>query len=253
MRYFIQLAYLGTPFFGWQRQPDQISVQEVLEEALSTILRTPTTITGAGRTDTGVHATDMWAHFDMVDTYTKLNSEKLTYKLNSYLDQNIAIKTIVPVSNEAHARFDALSRSYIYKICAVKDPFRTNKAYYLKTPLAINAMNEACEILKSYEDFECFSKVKTNVKTYLCRISEAYWFQENEMLYFSISANRFLRNMVRAIVGTLIDVGLQKKEPNWLHELIQSKSRSIAGTSVPAHGLYLTEVKYPKNLFLENE
>ena len=254
MRYFIALSYLGTPYFGWQRQPEQISVQQTLEEALTTIMRTPIAITGAGRTDTGVHASQMWAHFDMVDdAFAKADLTKLSYKLNSYLDQSIAIHKIVPVLPTAHARFDATKRSYTYKITTSKNPFEAKSAHTVKTPLDIDAMNTAAAILKSYTDFECFSKVKTDVKTYLCVITKAVWILENDMLFFHITADRFLRNMVRAIVGTLLEIGHEKHPPEWIHEVIQSKDRSVAGTSVPAHGLYLTAVAYPDSIFLNHE
>ena len=253
MRYFIKLAYLGTPYFGWQRQPDQISVQQTLEEALSTLLRETVKITGAGRTDTGVHASQMWAHFDSDSAFAKAELDQLTYKLNSFLDNTIAIDKIVPVKAEAHARFDALQRSYVYKICTTKDPFEIGSAYFIKTTLDVEAMNKAAEILKSYEDFECFSKVKTDVKTYLCNVTEAYFTRENNTLHFHITADRFLRNMVRAIVGTLLEIGLHKQNVEWIHEVIKSKNRGAAGTSVPAHGLYLNQVTYPSNIFLTNE
>ena len=254
LRYFIKLAYLGTPYYGWQRQPQHTSVQQVLEEALSMLLRQSIAITGAGRTDTGVHATQMWAHFDVDDkAFAKADLDQLTYKLNSFLDKSIAIHDIVPVVKEAHARFDASRRSYVYKMTTVKDPFTTDKVYYLKTELDIDAMNEAASLLKTHTDFESFAKAKTDVKTYLCTITKAHWTQQGTELYFEISADRFLRNMVRAIVGTLLEIGLQKQSPQWINEVIQHKDRQAAGTSVPAHGLYLTEVTYPTSIFLTNE
>lgn len=253
MRYFIELSYLGTPYFGWQRQPDHISVQETLEKALSTILRQPISITGAGRTDTGVHASQMWAHFDIENAFAKAELIDLAHKLNSFLDYSIAIQRVVPVTQNAHARFDAIKRSYIYKISALKNPFLSETTFQFKPNLNIQAMNEAAAILKSYTDFECFSKVKTDVKTYLCTIFEARWKVSEDQLHFHITADRFLRNMVRAIVGTLIEIGLEKRPPSWMHKVIQSKKRSTAGTSVPARGLYLTAVEYPSNIFTVHE
>ena len=253
MRYFITLSYLGTPYYGWQRQPKHISVQQTMEEALSIVLRKPISITGAGRTDTGVHATQMWAHFDWENAFAKAELTTLTHKLNNYLDYSIAIQQIVPVTETAHARFDALQRSYIYKISTRKNPFTTEQVYHFKPDLNIQAMNDAATILLSYTDFECFSKVKTDVKTYICTVYEARWEVSGDQLHFHITADRFLRNMVRAIVGTLIAIGLEKHPPAWIHEVIQSKNRSNAGTSVPAQGLYLTEVGYPSNIFIENE
>jgi len=253
LRYFIALSYLGTPYYGWQRQPEHISVQETVEKALSTIMRIPIAITGAGRTDTGVHALQMWAHFDIENAFAKAELEKLVHQLNSYFDHSIAIQEIVPVIDTAHARFDATQRSYIYKISTVKNPFIYGSTYHFKPKLNIQAMNEAAVILKSHTDFKCFSKVKTEVKTYLCTIQEARWEVSGDQLHFHITADRFLRNMVRAIVGTLLEIGLEKRPPSWIHGVIQSKKRSNAGTSVPAQGLYLTKVLYPHNIFTINE
>ena len=252
MRYFIQLSYNGTPYHGWQRQPNASTVQQTIEEALSILLRKPTTIMGAGRTDTGVHASMMYAHVDFEESaFAKAELENLTYKLNNFLPASIAIQKIHPVTPEAHARFDAISRSYIYKLTSLKDPFTENAAYYYRPELDIDRMNTAASILLDYKDFECFSKAHTDVRTYLCSITEARWKIVNNQWLFTITADRFLRNMVRAIVGTLIEIGGGKQSPEWMHEVIQSKKRAVAGASAPAHGLYLNHIEYPQNIFLD--
>ncbi|NQY06974.1 MAG: tRNA pseudouridine(38-40) synthase TruA [Flavobacteriaceae bacterium] len=245
MRYFIELSYKGTAYHGWQKQPDAISVQEVLEKALSVLLRETVAIVGAGRTDTGVHASQIFAHFD----FTELNCTQLTRKLNSYLPSDIAIHGIQEMYDEAHARFDAISRSYEYVITKNKNPFTTELAFYFKPELDVEKMNEAAKVLFNYENFKCFSKSKTDVKTYHCIITEAEWKWKGNELIFFVSANRFLRNMVRAIVGTLLEVGLGKMEVAEMHEVIKSQNRGKAGASVPGHALYLTKVEYPREIF----
>ena len=246
MRYFIELSYNGKAYHGWQNQPNAISVQQVLEEALTRLLNTNVSIVGAGRTDAGVHASQMFAHFDL-DIKVE---QDLVYKLNSYLPKDIAIHDIVLVNDDAHARFDAIERTYIYKIALQKNVFNYDYAFLHQLPLDIDKMNLACNILLQYNNFQCFSKSNTDVKTYHCKINKAKWIKINDELIFEISADRFLRNMVRAIVGTLINIGIHKIEVEELHAIIQSKSRSEAGFSVPAHGLYLTKVVYPKSIKL---
>lgn len=245
MRFFIELSYNGKAYHGWQNQPNAISVQEVLEKALSTILKTKISIMGAGRTDAGVHASQMFAHFDFDKN---IESKDLVYKLNSLLPKDIAVTSIFEVKPEAHARFEALSRTYHYKISTSKNVFDYDFAYQVHLPLDVDAMNAACKILFQYKDFQCFSKVNTDVKTYNCDIKEAFWTKEKNQLIFTITADRFLRNMVRAIVGTMINIGLGKIKSEDLHTIIASKSRGEAGFSVPAHGLYLVEIIYPENL-----
>ncbi|MCF8715668.1 tRNA pseudouridine(38-40) synthase TruA [Joostella atrarenae] len=245
MRYFLELSYNGRHYHGWQNQPNAISVQEVLENALSILLRKEISIMGAGRTDSGVHAKQMYAHFD---TEEEINRVELIYKLNSFLPTDISIKDIFLVKDDAHTRFDAVARSYEYWIVQEKNPFLTDYAYYFKTVLDIGAMNEAAAELLNHKDFQCFSKSNTDVKTYLCDLKKAVWVQEKETLVFHITADRFLRNMVRAIVGTLLDVGIGKSNLHDVKQIIESKSRSKAGASVPAHGLYLTEVTYPDTI-----
>ena len=241
MRYFIELSYKGTNYHGWQIQPDASSVQEEITKALATILQEKILLVGAGRTDAGVHASQMFAH---VDTVKKLTDDYV-HKLNAILPNDIVIKSIKEVSDETHARFDAVSRTYEYKILLGRDPFLLETTWQLhQKNLQIEKMNEAANLLFKYEDFESFSKVKTDVNTFNCTIMKAVWTLEDKHLIFHIKANRFLRNMVRAIVGTLIEVGLGKKTVEDFRKIIESKKRSEAGLSVPAKGLFLTEVCY---------
>ena len=249
MRYFIELSYNGKAYHGWQNQPNAISVQELIEKALSTILKESVSIMGAGRTDAGVHAKQMFAHFE---TETVFEFEKIIYRLNSFLPEDIAISNIFKVKEDAHARFDALSRTYLYRIALEKNVFAYNKAFLLKPKIDIDKLKEASKILLQYKDFQCFSKSNTDVKTYNCNIMKAEWEVVDDELQFTIKADRFLRNMVRAIVGTLINIGTGKVEVEALHDIIKSKNRSEAGFSVPAHALYLTEVVYPESIKLND-
>ena len=242
LRYFIEFAYNGKNFHGFQSQPDAASVQETLEKALSTLFRETIAIVGAGRTDSGVHAKQMYAHFE---TELELDSNYWTHKLNSFLPPSIVVYRLFKVADDAHARFDATSRTYEYYIHTFKDAFITDGSWYHSHHLDLDKMNEACKILFEYIDFECFSKVHTDVNTFNCKISEAYWKQSGNQLIFTITADRFLRNMVRAIVGTMVNIGLGKIEVADLRTIIESKNRGKAGFSVPAHGLYLVKVKYP--------
>ncbi|WP_298472904.1 tRNA pseudouridine(38-40) synthase TruA [uncultured Maribacter sp.] len=243
MRFFIQFSYFGKDYHGWQRQPNAITVQEVLEGSLSTILSTKVVLTGAGRTDAGVHAKQMYAHFNLDKI---LEVEELVYRVNSLLPEDIAVQRIVETKEDAHARFDATARTYEYWITKKKDPFCIDTSHYIKQSINIGAMNQAAKILLKEKDFECFSKSNTDVYTYLCNITQAKWEQKGNLLVFTITANRFLRNMVRAIVGTLLEVGMGKIKVEDVNTIIKSKDRAQAGVSVPAKGLYLTQVLYPK-------
>lgn len=245
-RYFIELAYNGTRFNGWQVQPNAPSVQEHLEKALSTICREPIAVTGAGRTDTGVHARLMVAHFESDNE--NLDNPDFSYKLNSFLSSDISIFRIYKVNPEAHARFDALSRTYHYYIACVKDPFSQETAWFFKYPLDVAKMNEACNVLFEYIDFTSFSKLHTDVKTNNCKIFRAEWKEEGNKLVFIIRADRFLRNMVRAIVGTMVEVGQGKISVDDFRSIIEKKDRGLAGVSVPPQGLFLTGIEYPETI-----
>ena len=241
MRYFIKLAYNGTNYHGWQVQPNASSVQETLNKALSVLLNEEINSMGAGRTDTGVHAKEMFAHFDYTPT---LEIESTLHKLNSYLPKDIVIYDIIPVHEDAHARFDAKKRTYQYYITSVKDVFSQEECWYYHQNLDVELMNQAAKLLLNHTDFQCFSKVNTDVNTFNCTIAEAYWTKENNQLIFTISADRFLRNMVRAIVGTLVNVGLHKITLSDFNSIIENKNRNEAGFSVPAQGLFLTKIDY---------
>ncbi len=241
MRYFIELSYNGKNYHGWQIQPDAISVQEKINSAISTVLQKEILVVGAGRTDTGVHAEQMFAHFDV----DKKLDDQYIYKFNSILPEDIVISDLQVVADDKHARFDALSRTYEYRIWLGRNPFLLDGTWQLyHQKLSISNMNKAASILLVYENFQSFSKVRTEVKTFNCIVTNAEWRQEGSLLVFHISANRFLRNMVRAIVGTLIDVGSGAISVEDFRTIILSKNRSNAGLSVPAKGLFLTAIKY---------
>ncbi|MFY9242883.1 MAG: tRNA pseudouridine(38-40) synthase TruA [Polaribacter sp.] len=241
MRYFIELSYNGKNYHGWQIQPKVISVQEKLNDAISTVFQENIQVVGAGRTDTGVHATQMYAHFDI----EQKPEGDLVFKLNSILPNDISVQQVFLVDDEKHARFSALSRSYEYKIWLGRNPFLLDFSWQIHSQKPdINLMNEAAKLLLEYKDFQTFSKVKTEVYTFNCDITDAFWEQKENELTFYISANRFLRNMVRAIVGTLLEVGNGKISVADFRQIIESKNRSNAGLSVPAKGLFLTNIKY---------
>lgn len=243
MRYFIQLSFNGTNYHGWQIQPNASSVQQTLNEVLSKALQEEIYVVGAGRTDTGVHAKMMFAHFD---TDQSIDTEKLCFKLNRMLPPDIALQQIIKVGNEAHARFDATARSYEYHITFAKNPFKQGLALYHPALLQLEAMQEATQFLLDYEDFGAFARSKTQTHTNLCTLKEAYFEQVHNGLIFHITANRFLRNMVRAIVGTLLAIGRSKLSPADMKRIIESKDRKQAGESAAACGLYLTRVEYPE-------
>ncbi len=246
MRYFIELSYNGKNYHGWQIQPNAISVQEMLQKALSTLLRHEVVIMGAGRTDAGVHAEQMFAHFD---SERALDTVELAHRLNAFVPEDIVISAVFLTDDEAHSRFDALSRSYEYRIWLGRNPFLVDTTWqlYQQEP-AVEKMNEAAKVLLNYSNFKCFSKSKTDVKTYNCKITTAVWELKGNSLVFHITADRFLRNMVRAIVGTLIEVGLGKKSKQDVINIIESQDRTKAGVSVPAQGLFLTKVEYPESI-----
>lgn len=245
MRYFIYLSYDGARYHGWQIQPNGSSVQEVLGKALSTLLHESIEVTGAGRTDAGVNASLMVAHFDTEHTA----DQQLAYRLNKFLPQDIAIHKIVPVKPEAHARFSATSRTYHYYVITAKTPFEPY-AYRFPQPLDFDKMNEAAKALFDYIDFTSFSKLHTDVKTNNCRIMAAQWEQVSLIKWqFTITADRFLRNMVRAIVGTLLDVGRGVLTLEQFREIIEKKDRCSAGMSVPGNALFLADITYPEDLF----
>ncbi len=247
-RYFIELAYQGGNYHGWQIQDNAVTVQQKIDQALSTVLGAQIGTTGCGRTDAGVHAKQLFAHFDLATEISQ--SGKILHALNSILPSDIAVKALYAVQAEAHARFDALSRSYEYHIHFEKNPFLQGFSWQLRDVPDVGAMNQAASTMKLYEDFSCFSKSNTQVFTNNCKINHAEWImKENDSrLVFQISANRFLRNMVRAIVGTLLEIGQGKQPLAHIQRVIESKNRSQAGSSVPAHGLYLTGVNYPYSL-----
>ncbi len=248
-RFFITLSYNGKNYCGWQIQPNAISVQQTLQESLSTILRQKIDIVGAGRTDSGVHARNMIAHFDWGHGY--LNTHDLVSKLNRFLPKDIAIKSIKEVVPDAHARFSAISRVYSYCITLHKDSFLYEYKYRVSFTPDIELMNRFCAILLATNDFTSFSKLHTDVKTNLCKLKQAQWNKTDEGDYlFTIEADRFLRNMVRSIVGTLLLGGRGKLDEVGLRQIIGAKDRSTAGESVPAHALFLEQVKYPEDIWM---
>lgn len=251
-RFFIQISFDGTRYHGWQLQKNAHTVQAELNAAMGTAFRQKIETLGCGRTDTGVHATEFFAHFDCRANPEATELSNMVFKLNSLLPKDIAVQKIFPVKKDASARFDAVSRTYRYKVHFTKDPFLLNRSFYRRLVPDVEPMNEAGRLLLTYNDFSCFSKVHTQVKTNICSIKKARWRKEGSQLVFEIKADRFLRNMVRAIVGTLLEIGdglISKKD---FKKIIESRNRSMAGVSVPAGGLYLTEVKYPSGIFYPN-
>ena len=249
MRYFITLSFDGARYHGWQIQPNGPSIQEKLQWALSTLLREDIQVTGAGRTDAGVHARMMVAHFDFSGEWEgqrqMLDCIQLAYKLNRLLPQDIAVQKVEPVSNDMHARFSAIARTYHYYIHTVKDPFLRTTSCELHYPLDFDKMNEAAALLLTYDDFGAFCKAHADVKTTLCKVTVAQWHQTSPTSwYFEITANRFLRNMVRAVVGTLVDVGRGRLSIDDFRKVVEGKRRTEAGESMPAHALFLEDVQY---------
>ena len=244
MRYFIELAYDGTHFFGWQRQPKQISIQQVLEETFSMILKDKIELTGCGRTDTGVHAKQYFAHFDYHLLFPDTYCEKLIHKLNSFLPKEIVIYKIFQVNDEFHARFSALKRAYKYYVQTAKNPFQMQFSHRVFEKLNVEDMNIAASLLIGNQDFTSFSKLHTDVNNNFCNVESAFWKQRGEQIVFIITANRFLRNMVRSVVGTLLLVGKGKISIEDFKDIINQKNRCKAGVSVPANALFLERVDY---------
>lgn len=248
-RYFIKLSFDGSRYHGWQQQDNAISVEHKINEALTTILRQEVKITGCGRTDAGVHAKEFYAHFE---TERPIEAgEKMVYNLNSLLPDDIVIDNIFKVKPDAHARFSAVKRTYQYVINSRRDPFTQDYEYFFFRKLDVGQMNQACDILMEHKDFSCFSKTHTQVNNFFCTIYEAWWETQDSRYIFTITANRFLRNMVRAIVGTMLDVGLHKTDLEEFRNIIEKGSRSDAGMSVAAKGLFLTRVEYPEDIFIQ--
>jgi tRNA pseudouridine38-40 synthase len=248
-RYFIFISYKGTAYHGWQVQPNGVTVQKLLDESLSVVLNEKISTTGAGRTDTGVHALVFCAHFNSIadDLDTKKN---LVHRLNRYLPKDISVNEIKKVRDDANARFSALSRTYKYNIARKKDPFYDGSSWYIHGDLDVEAMNSASAILLKHTDFTSFSKLHTDVKTNNCKVYEAHWDQSEGMLVFTIKADRFLRNMVRAIVGSMADIGMGKKSVGEFEEIINAKDRCKAGKSAPAQGLFLNEIEYSDDIYI---
>ncbi|NOQ73646.1 MAG: tRNA pseudouridine(38-40) synthase TruA [Crocinitomix sp.] len=241
-RYFIKLSYKGTHFFGWQRQPNAITVQEHIEDALKKMNRNKAVkIMGCGRTDTGVHATEFYAHFEMNPEW---DDATFAYKLNCMIPNDIAIHEVIKVPADLHARFSATSRTYHYFIHSEKDPFLNETSWLEKQELDLDKMNAACKMLINHKNFKCFSKTITGISSFNCDVTEAQWTKTPEGYRFSIQANRFLRNMVRAIVGTMVDIGTDKIDFESFQKILDSEERSKAGLSVPPQGLFLVKVAY---------
>lgn len=243
-RYFLKLAYRGTAYHGWQIQDNAHTVQAELNEKISTLLGASINVVGCGRTDTGVHAREFYAHFEVQEPLG-WKPEDFVFKLNRFLPHDIAVYLLKPVPNDLHARFSATSRTYRYFIAREKDPFRRDLSMEFTGPLQIEAMQQAASYLKHYTDFTSFSKLHTQTATNNCKVQEAFWSDEPPYLIFTITADRFLRNMVRAIVGTLLEIGKGKMSPGDMKEVIEARNRGRAGFSVPAQGLFLEHVRYP--------
>jgi tRNA pseudouridine38-40 synthase len=247
-RYFIFISYKGTSYHGWQIQPNSVTVQQILEEALSVVLNEKISTIGAGRTDTGVHATFFCAHFESISP-DLLEIRNLVFRLNQYLPPDISVSSIKKVLPDANARYSAISRTYKYYISRTKDPFFDNSSWYLHGQIDIAAMNKACALLSDHSDFTSFSRLHSGAKTNICKIYNAGWKESDNRLVFTIKADRFLRNMVRAIVGTMVEIGFGKMDLKVFEEIILAKDRCKAGKSAPAKGLFLVDIEYPEEIF----
>ncbi len=248
MKYFFKIGYLGTAYHGWQIQRNATSVQEIINDRLGKLLGGEVKTTGSGRTDTGVHALCQYFH---IETRQKLDTENIRFKMNTMLPDDIAVFSVRRVREDASARYDAISRSYIYKISRVKKPFLKGLSYHFYKPLNIDAMNESARLLLGRHDFQAFSRVKTQVNHFICKVEEAVWFESGDVLEFYIRADRFLRGMVRAIAGTTLLAGENRMNPSVITDILKSRSRKKAGRAVPPEGLYLENIIYPENIFLD--
>lgn len=248
MRYFFEIAYHGANYNGWQSQRNAVGVQTVVEDVLGKMLRSPIAITGSGRTDAGVHCEQQFFHVDLPEAF---DGDQLILKMNSFLPRDIAIRSIRRVRPDASARYDAVERSYRYQITRLKDPFLQGLSWHYFKALKIENMNRAAALLVGEHDFKSFSKVKTDVNHFICDVKKAQWREKGHSLIFTVSANRFLRGMVRAVVGTLLDVGTGKITQKEFVSILQSQDRRKAGPNVPAHGLYLQAVKYPARIYIK--
>jgi tRNA pseudouridine38-40 synthase len=248
-RYFIFISYKGTSYHGWQVQPNSVTVQKILDNALNVVLGEQISTIGAGRTDTGVHAMIFCAHFDSISPDLS-TTDNLIFKLNRFLPEDISVNSIRKVRPDANARYSAISRTYKYYISRIKDPFSETSSWFLHGSINIDSMNEACRLLVDHSDFTSFSKLHSNVKNNICRIYKADWEEVKNTLVFTIKADRFLRNMVRAIVGTMVEIGFGKMNLRELDEIILAMDRCRAGKSAPAKGLFLADIEYPEEIFL---
>jgi tRNA pseudouridine38-40 synthase len=248
-RYFIFISYRGTSYHGWQIQSNSVTVQKILDNALSVVLNEKISTTGAGRTDTGVHAIIFCAHFDTIQSgLTTL--QNLVFRLNSFLPRDISVKSIRKVHPDANARFSAISRTYKYYISKIKDPFFESSSWFLNGNIDVSLMNIACGTLLNHSDFTSFSKLHSDTKTNICKIYHAEWEEAENRLTFTIKADRFLRNMVRAIVGTMVEIGIGKIDLKEFEQIIIDKDRCRAGSSAPAKGLFLSDIEYPEEIFV---
>lgn len=251
MRYFLHLAYNGARFVGWQRQLNGFSVQQLIEESLET-LQIAKEVVGCGRTDTGVHAKSYFAHVDCLNEFNLPSRRDLVYRLNAILPSDIRIFDLYPVPQDAHARFSALERTYEYKILRARNPFQASDTVVMPFSLDVVSMQKASQFLIGKADFTSFAKLHGSASNNICTIHMADWHEDGELLIFRITANRFLRNMVRAIVGTMIEIGRAKYPPEFIEQIIKSNNRSLAGASVPANGLSLVDVRYPDSFALHH-
>jgi tRNA pseudouridine38-40 synthase len=244
-RYFVHLAYNGARYHGWQVQENASSVQQVITQAIELIWKVKINLVGCGRTDTGVHAKDFYAHYELDEVKSQDELDEMTFRLNRYLPDDIVIYRIFPVPDYLHARFSAISRTYKYYVHTRKDPFLNDVSWFVHSPCDVNVMNEGAALLLGTMDYTSFSKLHSSAKTNICTVKKAEWERVDQQLTFTITADRFLRNMVRAIVGTLMELGQGKISLEDLRKIVEGKDRSLAGESVPAKGLFLTEVRYP--------